>query len=160
MPMSDGSPMGRVHAIHVSSGGVPKQTRDRCVVRADGLDGDRQRDLRHHGGPLRAVSLYSLELIEALQAEGHLIAPGTTGENLTLAGVRWDTLAIGTRLDVGAVALTLTGYAHPCTNIASSFRDEAFVRISQKVHPGWSRYYAKVDREGEIRVGDAVRVTD
>ena len=149
---------GRLHAIHVSNGGVPKQTRDTCVVRASGLDGDRQRDLRHHGGPLRAVSLYSLELIEALQAEGHPIAPGSIGENLTIAGVPWGALAIGTTLEVGSVQITLTGYAHPCTNIAPSFLDERFVRVSQKVHAGWSRYYARVDREGEVRVGDLVRV--
>ena len=60
----------------------------RAWSRCDGLEGDRQRDLRFHGGPLRAVSLYSLELIEALQAEGHPIAPGAMGENLTMAGVR------------------------------------------------------------------------
>jgi MOSC domain-containing protein YiiM len=150
---------GRVHAIHVSDGGVPKQTRDTCMVRATGLDGDRQRDRRHHGGPLRAVSLYSLELIEALQAEGHPIAPGALGENLTIAGLSWDALTIGTGLEIGSVRLTLTGYAHPCTNIAPAFRDETFVRVSQKLHPGWSRYYARVDCEGEVRVGDTVRVT-
>jgi MOSC domain-containing protein YiiM len=149
---------GRIHAIHVSDGGVPKLARDRCVVRASGLDGDRQRDLRHHGGALRAVSLYSLERIQALQAEGHPILPGAIGENLTLAGVDWDALSIGTTLEIGAVYLTLTGHASPCANIAGAFHDQRFVRVSEKLHPGWSRYYARVDREGEVRVGDAVRV--
>jgi MOSC domain-containing protein YiiM len=55
------------------------------------------------------------------------------------------------------VRLVLTGFASPCKNIAPAFRDEHFVRVSQKVHPGWSRLYAKVEREGIISVGDPVR---
>jgi MOSC domain-containing protein YiiM len=149
---------GRLHAIHVSSGGVPKLPRETSRITIDGIEGDRQRDLRHHGGRLRAVCLYSLELIEALQGEGHPIVPGSIGENLTLAGVSWSALSIGSTIAVGPALLTLTGYANPCTNIAGSFLDEVFVRVSQKVHPGWSRFYACVDREGDVRVGDFVVV--
>ena len=50
-----------------------------------GLEGDRHRNRKLHGGPDRALCLFSLERIEALQAEGHPIEPGTLGENLTLA---------------------------------------------------------------------------
>jgi MOSC domain-containing protein YiiM len=149
---------GRLDAIHTSNGGVPKHARDSVRVTVDGLDGDRQRDLRFHGGPARAVSLYSADLIAALQAEGHPIVPGAMGENLTLAGVDWSAMVPGTTLTIGPVALTLTGYASPCQNIAPAFAGEHFVRVSQKVHPGWSRVYARVDREGMITVGDAVRV--
>jgi MOSC domain-containing protein YiiM len=149
---------GRLHAIHVSNGGVPKHARASCRVTIDGIEGDRQRDLRFHGGPERAVSLYSLELVEALQAEGHPIVPGAMGENLTLAGVDWSAMVPGTTLVVGPVELTLTGFASPCKNIAPAFRDDGFVRVSQKVHPGWSRLYARVTRAGLISVGDAVRI--
>jgi MOSC domain-containing protein YiiM len=150
---------GRLEAIHTSNGGVPKQARESVRVTVDGLDGDRQRDLRFHGGPMRAVSLYSAELIAALQAEGHPIVPGAMGENLTLAGVDWSALVPGTALTIGPVALTLSGYASPCRNIAPAFVDEYFVRVSQKVHPGWSRLYARVDREGVITIGDSVRLS-
>jgi len=30
------------------------------------------------------------------------------------------------------------------------------VRVAQKVHPGWSRLYARVLREGSVQIGDAV----
>jgi MOSC domain-containing protein YiiM len=148
---------GRLHAIHVSNGGVPKHARESVRVTIDGIEGDRQRDLRFHGGPMRAVSLYSADLIATLQAEGHPIVPGAMGENLTLAGVDWSAMVPGTTVTIGPVALTLTGYASPCKNIAPAFRDEHFVRVSQKVHPGWSRLYARVEREGIISVGDFVR---
>ncbi|MEW6688210.1 MAG: MOSC domain-containing protein [Pseudomonadota bacterium] len=149
---------GMLHSINVSDGGVPKIPRHEAGVRRDGVDGDRQRDLENHGGLLRAVSLYSAELIEALRAEGHPIAPGTIGENLTLSGLEWAKLRPGVRLDIGEISVELTGYAAPCQNIAGSFRDGRVVRVSQKVNPGWSRFYARVLKEGTLRVGDRVHV--
>ena len=147
---------GVVHSINVSDGGVPKLPRDAGEVRYGGLTGDRQRDLRYHGGPMRAVCLYSLELIRALQAEGHPLAPGAIGENLTLAGIAWQQMVPGARLEVGEARLELTAYAAPCTNLLVCFRDGEFKRVSQKVHPGWSRLYARVLREGSVQLGDPV----
>ncbi len=151
--------MGSVHAIHTSSGGVPKLPRESCAVRFGGLEGDWQTDRENHGGPDRAVSLYSLEVIEALRAEGHPIAPGTTGENLTLRGLDWAALRPGARLDIGEVRLEIVSYAAPCKTIIASFGDSRFVRVSQKVHPGWSRLYARVLREGTVTAGDRVEVS-
>lgn len=147
-----------VHSINISDGGVPKLPRESVAVRKTGLEGDRQRDLEYHGGPDRAVSLYSLELIEALRAEGHPIAPGTIGENLTLAGLDWQALAPGMRLEIGEVTLELMSHAAPCRNIAGSFKDRIFTRVAEKAHAGWSRFYARVLKEGTLRVGDRVRI--
>jgi MOSC domain-containing protein YiiM len=149
-----------VHSVNVSAGGVPKLARPWARVGAHGLEGDAQRDLRHHGGPQRAVSLYSLELIQALQAEGHPISVGSIGENLTLAGVRWSELRPGVALAIGEVALELTAFAHPCRNIAGSFREGSLHRVAEARHPGWSRLYARVVREGLVRVGDPVQVLE
>ena len=147
---------GVLHSINVSAGGVPKLPRRSAAVRFGGVDGDRQRDLRYHGGPTRAVSLFSLELIHALQADGHPIDAGCIGENFTLAGVPWDRMVPGVTLEVGAVALELTAYAAPCNNLVPYFAEGKFVRVAQKVHPGWSRLYARVLREGSVQVGDPV----
>ena len=148
----------RLHSINVSDGGVPKLPLETCVVRRMGLEGDRQRDLENHGGADRAVSVYSLELIEALRAEGHPIAPGTIGENLTLAGLPWKEMRPGVRIEVGEAVLELASYAAPCQIIEDSFSDHRVVRVSEKVNPGWSRLYARVVKEGRLRVGDRVRM--
>lgn len=138
-------------------GGVPKFAVPSAELTLNGVVGDLQRDQRYHGGPERAVSLYALERIEALRGEGHMIGPGTTGENLTLAGLDWMRLELGTRLLIGEwVELELTSFAVPCSTIADSFRDGEFRRISAKLHPGWSRIYARVLSEGVVRVGDRV----
>ena len=150
---------GRVEAINTSRGGVPKTAVFEAVVTREGIVGDVQRDLRHHGGPERAVSIYSLELIADLQREGHPIAPGTAGENLTVSGVDWPLAVPGCEIQVGDVRLAVTGFASPCENIRRSFKDEHFTRISQKVHPGWSRVYCRVVVPGTIRPGDPVRVS-
>ncbi len=146
----------RLHAIHVSDGGVPKLPVPEAEVTADGLRGDRQNDLRDHGGPDRAVSLYSAELIAALAAEGHPIRPGSTGENLTVAGLPWAEVVPGVELQIGPVRLLVTSYAVPCRTITASFQGGAIARIAQKAHPGWSRVYARVLRAGTVRVGDGV----
>ena len=149
---------GTVHSINVSDGGVPKLPRQRVVIRATGLDGDRQRNLQVHGGPDRAVCLYSLDLIDALRAEGHPIATGTIGENLTIAGLPWTAMTPGVRVEVGEASLELTAYTDPCRNIAGSFLQGQILRVSARRHPGWSRLYARVLKEGTVKVGDAVAV--
>jgi MOSC domain-containing protein YiiM len=105
------------------------------------------------------VSLYAAERIAALRDEGHPITPGSTGENLTLSGLDWAALRVGDRLLVGEwVELEITGYAAPCSNIEAAFADGAFTRISEKLHPGWSRLYARVLSEGVVQVGDRVEL--
>ena len=64
--------------------------------------GSWSQDRKHHGGPDRAVCLYSLERILALQEEGHPIYPGAAGENLTLTGLDWEALQPGMTLRLGA----------------------------------------------------------
>jgi MOSC domain-containing protein YiiM len=65
----------------------------------------------------------------------------------------------GAKLEVGEVQLELTSYAGPCNNLRPYFSDGEFVRVSQKVNPGWSRLYARVLREGTVSMGDEVRIT-
>jgi len=148
--------MARIFQISLSSGGVPKTGLHEARVGRAGLDGDEHRS-SGHGGPLKAVCLYSLEQIQALQAEGHPVFPGSTGENLTLAGIDWQKVIPGVRLRVGEdIELEVTQYTAPCSKIASSFRDGAFERMAQEKHPGWARVYARVLRGGRIRTGDLV----
>ena len=44
--------------------------------------------------------MFSLELIERLQDEGHTIDPGSAGENLTLAGLEWEKVGPGALLNI------------------------------------------------------------
>ncbi|MBV8856786.1 MAG: MOSC domain-containing protein [Acidobacteria bacterium] len=150
---------GRIFHLNVSDGGVPKLAVREAVLTSEGLEGDRQRDLRYHGGPARALCLFALERVLELQAEGHPIFPGSVGENLTVVGLEWSGLAPGARLALGAEAVVeITSYTAPCKNIAGSFAGGEFKRISQKVRPGDSRLYACVLRPGRLAVGQPVKL--
>ncbi len=152
-------PPARIFQINVSDGGVPKLPVHSAEITPSGVVGDRQRDLEHHGGMERAVCLYALERILDLQAEGHPIYPGAAGENLTLAGLDWELIVPGLRLRLGGDALVeVTRYTSPCSNLAPYFIDAGFSRISQKLHPGWSRVYARLLQPGVVRVGDRVEI--
>ncbi len=153
---------GRVLQINLSDGGVPKRPVLAGLavhVTRDGIRGDRQHDLRHHGGPDRAVCVFSVDVMARLAEEGHPIAPGTSGENLTLAGLDWAHVRPGCRLVFErGVVLEATAFAPPCRTIAESFRDGQFERISDKRHPAESRVYCRVLTEGELRAGESVVV--
>jgi MOSC domain-containing protein YiiM len=138
---------------------VPKRPVLEAVIVTTGVEGDRQRNLNVHGGLDRALCLFSQDLIERLQDEGHSIEAGSSGENLTLAGLEWEKLKPGDQLQVGPdVQLEIISYTTPCDQNAQWFRDRDCKRISQKKNPGWSRLYAKVLREGVVRPGDEVAV--
>ena len=138
---------------------MPKTSVHEALLEATGLVGDKQAHRLFHGGPERALCLYSLEVIRALQAEGHPIYPGSAGENLTISGLDWAQLAPGVRLALGdEVIVELSNYTVPCKTIAASFTGGAFERISHKKYPGWARLYARVRQTGRLTVGQKVRV--
>jgi MOSC domain-containing protein YiiM len=146
-----------IHQINISDGGVPKLPVNSARLTPLGLVGDRQANTKHHGGPMRALCLYALERITALQAEGHPITPGSTGENLTFAGLDWTQVIPGTRLLLGNhVVIEITKYTTPCPKISESFAGGEIQRMSQESHPSWARVYAKVLVPGPVQTNDSV----
>jgi MOSC domain-containing protein YiiM len=150
---------GRIVQVSVSAGGVPKTAIESAKVTSHGLEGDRHRDHEHHGGPERAVCIFSVEAIEALKAEGHPVVPGGLGENLTIAGLDWSAVVPEAILKIGNdLVVQITRYTSPCVNITRSFLHGDYSRVSQKRHPGSSRVYARVLVPGSVKTGDTVRV--
>src|SRR5262245_29147420 len=106
---------GRLVQINVSAGGVPKRPVRTARVTRAGLDGDGHRNKKLHGGPDRALCLFSLEQIEALQAEGHPVEPGGLGENVTVAGLDWPRVQPGDLFRLGeTVLIQITWFTNPC----------------------------------------------
>jgi len=148
---------GRIFQLNTSPGGVPKLAVREAEVTELGLSGDDHKFPDIHGGPDRAVCLFSLERILELQKEGHPIFPGAVGENVTISGIDWNDVVPGQQLQLGdQVLLEITSYTSPCNSIPDSFLDGQYQRISQKVYPGYSRVYARVLRPGKIAIGQPV----
>lgn len=146
---------GRVVRLSRSGGGVPKLPADTVTVGFRGVDGDRQASRAHHGRPWQALCLWSREVIDALAAEGHPIAPGAAGENVTIEGLAWPDVTPGVRLRIGEVLCQVSAYAVPCKQNARWFGDGRFQRIHHSNGPV-SRVYATVLEPGAIGLDDIV----
>jgi MOSC domain-containing protein YiiM len=148
---------GRIVQISISPGGVPKTAIPEAEMTPLGLVGDGHRHPKIHGGVDKAVCLWSQDVIEQLRQEGHNLAPGYAGENVTIAGLDWVSMIPGTRLQLGdTVQLEIASYTTPCRANMRWFADKRYSRIHQKHHPGSSRVYARVLQPGTIRAGDTV----
>ena len=148
-----------VHSINISTqGGVPKLPIDKAQIKFEGVEGDfnKFRTEKKNGTGTRAVTVFSLEQIEKLKSEGHTIDVGTTGENITIEGVDWPTLEVGTRMMIGEAMIELSEPTAPCSKIGKSFIDGAFSRIDHELELGWSRWSASVIEEGQVEIGSQV----
>ena len=149
---------GTVASVNVNAGGVPKPPIDGARIGPRGLDGDGHTEPEPvHGGPDAAVCLYAQEAIERVRADGHQAFPGGYGENLTLLGLDWAGLRRGDRIAVGdgdtGPLLELTDTATPCQTLAHWFVEGRIARVSERVHPEDTRWYARVLRDGLVAPG-------
>lgn len=151
--------MAQLIQINVSQGGVPKHPIHEAYISVNGVEGDQQKHTKFHGGPDKAVCMYSLEHIMTLQREGHSIWPGAVGENLTISGLNWSLMVPYSQISIGEKALLeITEYAVPCNQIKHWFNDQKSTRISQDHYPNWARVYCRVLVEGTVRPGDRVQI--
>ena len=150
---------GSVDSLQSSGGGVPKASITIAEIGPGGVLGDVQGNRRNHGRPWQAVCMYSSDLIEALRAEGHPIAAGSTGENLTIGGIDWSRMRGGLTITMGDVVLRTSSPAAPCHKIGDCFSERHWNRIDHVERPGWARWYASVLSGGTVTPGDPVTVT-
>ena len=151
---------GIVHQVSVSGGGVPKVPVDGGYVGKLGLVDDHHTQ-SFHGGTDKALCLFSLEVIEIMAREGHSIVPGAAGENVTVRGVDWTRVSPGTRWLIGdEVQIEITHYTTPCKKNSRWFSGGDIARMAQQRHPGQSRVYARVLRDGPIEPGDQFAPAD
>src|SRR5438067_501149 len=105
-------------------------------VTRDGVQGDRQRDRRYHGGLARAICLYSEELYAWLRDEHAIdLRNGSVGENFTTRGIDIGALDVGAQLQIGSdVIIQLTDVRVPCRNLNQW--DARLLKVIQG-HSGW-----------------------
>jgi MOSC domain-containing protein YiiM len=140
-----------VLAVSISSGGIPKRPQEAAGARQDGLVGDGRIHAKHVR-PDRAISLWDYEVLKQLAREGFPLTPGAAGENLTVAGLRVQKLAPGTRLRIGDVVLQLEQPRKPCYVL------DAIDPRLKEVIVGRCGYMASVVHEGTIRPGMPIEV--
>jgi len=148
----------RVIGLFVSQGGVPKLPVDTLSVTITGCLGDKQSDLKHHGGPDKAVCILQNCIIENLQSKGHPIMPGSTGENLLLDGCDIGEIYPGSIIKFEQLEIEITQDAPPCKTISNSFTDGNFNLISHRKYPQFTRWYGKVIKEGKLNIDEEFEI--
>lgn len=139
---------GVVVAVCTGAGGIPKFPVDSALVSLLGLEGDRQR-FAFHGGPNRAVCLFSIEDYRRLQRDGVACTPpGAFGENLLTEGLDFEQLRADDELLIGVdVRIAIHDVREPCKTLKSV--DARFPNLML----GRSGFVCRVVRPGTVRAG-------
>jgi MOSC domain-containing protein YiiM len=122
------------------------------------LAGDRQSDLRVHGGVHKAVYAYPSEHYAFWRRElpDADLPWGAFGENFTTEGLLDDVVQIGDRLRAGTAEFVVSQPRLPCFKLAARFnRVDMIKRFTRAGRPG---FYLSVAREGSVAAGDELAI--
>lgn len=126
----------------------------RLALRGHNIEGDRQADLRVHGGPYKAVYAYASEHYSywANELPDADLSWGAFGENLTLVGLTEEIAFIGDQYRAGSAILEITQPRMPCFKL--NLRFERSDMVKRFWHSGYSGIYFGIVEEGELETGD------
>jgi MOSC domain-containing protein YiiM len=129
----------------------------RVRVGETSLEGDRQADMRFHGGADKALYAYAREDYDWWEVElGHSLANATFGENLTLIGLDVTCALVGERWRIGSALLEVSGPRTPCWKLGARMESVEFpVYFAAAGRPG---AYFRVLEQGELAAGDEVEI--
>jgi MOSC domain-containing protein YiiM len=144
------------HGTPITAGIWKEPVSGRVTVRRLNLDGDRQADLRVHGGADKAVYAYPSEYYELWSRERPELdlGPGTFGENLTTEGLLDTDVSVGDRFRIGTAELVVTEPRLPCFKLGLRMERDEFV--TEFLERGLLGFYLTVLREGEVAAGDPI----
>jgi len=150
------------HGRAVTTGIFKEPVERRVALRKLNLDGDRQADLTVHGGEFKAVYCYSLGHYEYWKKElpGRQLPMGMFGENFTIDGGKDEPLEesvhLGDRFSIGTAEVVVTQPRLPCYKLGVRFGSDDMVK--RFLASGRTGFYVAVVREGEVGVGDEIKV--
>lgn len=167
--MTAASPMkGRVFDLHRKAEvggehGLPKPSVPEAYISRAGIQGDfnRYRHEQKKDDPDMALLIIPRETLSELGREGWPVRSGDLGENITSEGIPYAAFAPGHRFRAGDVVLEVSKPCTPCDNLyllpyVGPERGPEFLKVMLD-RRGW---YARVVREGRIRVGDTLEPSD
>lgn len=130
----------------------------RRTLRRLNLEGDGQADLQAHGGPNRAVYVYSLEQYafwrERLGRED--LEAGSFGENFTVDALPDVEVLVGDRFRVGSALVEVSQPRNPCFKLGLRLGDSQMPSLLvAESRPG---FYLRVLEEGDVGPGDELEL--
>ncbi|GHO46409.1 MOSC domain-containing protein [Ktedonospora formicarum] len=135
-------------------------TQGRVAVTKMNLDGDRQSDLKNHGGADKAVYAYPSIHYPYWQHElaREQLPWGSFGENLTLSGVHEHEVRIGDIFRIGNATFKVTQPRTPCYKLEARLERPNFIkRFQESERVG---FYLSVLEEGDIATNDTMTLLE
>lgn len=124
-----------------------------------GFEGNGVADLRHHGGPDKAVCVYSSAHYPHWEDTLGIRLPAAAfGENLTLSDLYEDDICIGDIFQLGTAVVQVSQPRQPCSTLAARYGRSDFVKLV--VDSGYTGCYFKVLEEGIVREGDELVIKE
>ncbi|CAM3868707.1 MOSC domain-containing protein [Cohnella lubricantis] len=154
LAVNTGIPQSAMYKGKEAKSGIFKQPSDVPVrLGLTGLEGDDQADQVNHGGPDKAVCVYSHEHYARWERVLERSLPlGAFGENFTVAGLTEESVHIGDVFAVGSVKLQVSQPRVPCWKLAMKWGlDELPALVTQS---GASGFYFRVLEPGIVSAGD------
>jgi MOSC domain-containing protein YiiM len=120
------------------------------------VEGDRQADLRVHGGVDKAVYAYPFEHYEHWKRElgREDLGFGQFGENFTVEGLLEDAVYIGDVFRVGSTVMQVSQPRTPCFKLGIKMGTQRFLKPF--LASGRVGFYLRVLEEGEVGAGDSI----
>ena len=142
----------------VTTGIFKKPVQGSVRLRKLNLEGDKQADLKVHGGVDKAVYAYAGEHYDYWRQElPDMSLPwGMFGENFTTEGMFEESVNIGDQFKVGTANLIATQPRMPCYKLGVKFG--SMDMIKRFLASGLTGVYFKVTKEGELEQGDEIKL--
>ena len=117
-----------------------------------GFEGDGVGDVNHHGGPDKAVCVYSTDHYPYWQEiMGMKLPVAAFGENLSVANLHEDDICIGDIFELGTALVQVSQPRQPCRTLAARYGRDDMIRLV--VDSGRTGFYLRVLREGQVEKG-------
>ena len=136
-----------------------KPVNEKVNIKKAGIEGDKQADLKSHGGVNKAVYAYSYkhykywgELLKKDFSNDY----GLIGENLTIDDFDEKEFFIGDELQISNVILKITQPRIPCYKLGIKMNEKDFVNFF--INYGHLGMYMKVIKSGFIEKGDNIKL--
>ncbi|MGX4587430.1 MOSC domain-containing protein [Paenibacillus chitinolyticus] len=113
------------------------------------LEGDGQADLKVHGGPDKALCVYSANHYDYWEKElGQPLSFGAFGENITISGLKEEEVCIGDIYELGEALVQVSQPRRPCFKLSVRYSD---VKLPVKLQDtGYTGFYFRVLKEGIV----------
>jgi MOSC domain-containing protein YiiM len=136
-----------------TTGICKKPVRGRVHLGKTGLKGDGVGDLKHHGGPDKAVCVYSTDHYPYwAHMLGQVLPLAPFGENFSVSNFDEAAVCIGDIFLAGTAIVQISQPRQPCSTLAARFGRNDMVKLV--VNSGRTGCYFRVLEEGVVEAGN------